>query len=321
MRIIQIFKHYSGINFLKDWTKATTINETSSITYHDFLKVFWIRVMKGNFPLRSAAVSWILFFSMFPFLLFLFSILPHIPYYEDIRHLLFSQLLPQLLPEQLSTEVITYIENTTQQQGKKQVNWYLILITIFMSSNGIQGIINGFNVSYQDVYVKRKNSKSRLISIILTLFFTLFIILQVFISYYSAVIWRYLTTVEFFSILGKVSYLINYLAVFMFYFVSMCMLYSFGPNHKKSKSTVLPGAILTSILFVITVIGFNIYLKNFSNIDLLYGSLGLVMIMMIFVYFNVILMLVGYELNMSINYTKNYDQVNKIDSKHSIKLE
>ena len=107
----------------------------------------------------------------------------------------------------------------------------------------------------------------------------------------------------------------------MFYFVSMCMLYSFGPNHKKSKSTVLPGAILTSILFVITVIGFNIYLKNFSNIDLLYGSLGLVMIMIIFVYFNVILMLVGYELNMSINYTKNYDQVNKIDSKHSIKLE
>lgn len=321
MRIIQIIKHYSGINFLNAWTKATPINASSTITYFDFLKVFWIRVMKGNFPLRSAAVSWILFFSMFPFLLFLFSILPHIPYYQDIRHLLFNEFLPQLLPEQLSSEVIDYIENTTQKQGQKKVNWYLILITIFMSSNGIQGIINGFNVSYQDVYIKRKNSKSRIISIILTLFFTLFIVLQVFISYYSSVIWRYISHVQFLSVLGQFSYLINYFAIFMFYFVSMCMLYYFGPNHKKSKSTVIPGAVLTSILFVITVIGFNIYLRNFSNIDLLYGSLGLVMLMMIFVYINVILMLVGYELNMSINYTKNYAHVNKIDSKHSIKLD
>ncbi|MEG0698050.1 MAG: YihY/virulence factor BrkB family protein, partial [Algoriella sp.] len=59
----------------------------------------------------------------------------------------------------------------------------------------------------------------------------------------------------------------------------------------------------------------------FSNIDLLYGSLGLVMIMMIFVYINVILMLVGYELNMSINYTKNYEYVSHIDSNRYINLD
>jgi len=99
------------------------------------------------------------------------------------------------------------------------------------------------------------------------------------------------------------------------------MLYTFGPNHKKSKSTVLPGAILTSLLFVATVIGFNFYLKKFTNIDLLYGSLGLVMIMMIFVYINVILMLVGYELNMSINYAKNYDKISTMKNQNFINLD
>ncbi len=320
MSIIQTFKTYSGYNSIKNWTSSTLINEEAEISVYDFLKVFWIRVMKGNFPLRSAAVSWILFFSMFPFLLFLFSVLPHVPYYLEIKSLLFTEFLPQLLPHQVSNEVIAYVEQTTTSQGKKNVNWYLMVVTIFMSSNGIQGIINSFNVSYQNVYVKRKNSRSRIISIILTLFFTFFIILQVALMYYSSLIWKYITNVKFLADLGQFSYLINYFAVFMFYFTSMCMLYYFGPNHKKSKSTVIPGALLTSILFILTVIGFNLYLQKFTNIDLLYGSLGLVMIMMIFVYINVILMLIGYELNMSIAYAKNYDEVSTIDGLNMIDL-
>lgn len=320
MSIIQTFKTYSGYNSIKSWTVTTMINAEAEITVYDFLKVFWIRVMKGNFPLRSAAVSWIIFFSLFPFLLFLFSVLPHIPYYIEIKKLLFTQFLPQILPHQVSTEVISYIEKTTESQGKKKVDWYLILITIFMSSNGIQGIINSFNVSYQNVYVKRRNSRSRMISIVLTLFFTVFIILQVALAYYTSVIWKFISNVEFLSVLGKFSYLINYFSVFMFYFISMCMLYTFGPNHKKTKSTVIPGAVLTSFLFLLTVIGFNLYLQKFTNIDLLYGSLGLVMIMMIFVYINVILMLIGYELNMSITYAKNYKEVSSLDNYNIIDL-
>ena len=321
MRIIQTIKTYSGINSFKAWAQSTFINKEAEITYFDFMKVFWIRVMKGNFPLRTAAVSWILFFSMFPFLLFLFSVLPYIPYYLEIKDLLFHQFLPQLLPKQVSDEVIKYIEKTTNAQSNRKIDWYMILITVFMSSNGIQGIINSFNVSYQSVYKNRKNSRSRLISIVLTLFFTLFIILQVILMYYSSVIWRYLTNVEFFAFLGRISHLINFISIFLFYFVSMCMLYTFGPNHKKSKSTVIPGAILTSLLFVATAIGFNFYLKRFSNIDLLYGSLGLVMIMMIFVYINVILMLVGYELNMSINYAKNYNRISNFQKNNFINLD
>lgn len=320
MSIIETIKTYSGLNSFKRFTKSIIMNKEAGISFFDFLKVFWIRVMKGNFPLRSAAVSWILFFSMFPFLLFLFSVLPHLPYYMEIKQLLFTQFLPQLLPDSLKEDVVYYIETTTNVQEKRNVDWYLILITIFMSSNGIQGIINSFNVSYENVFEIRKNSKSRIISVILTLFFTIFIVFQVVLSYYTAVIWKYLSDVEFLSVLGKFSYLINYVSIFIFYFISMCMLYTFGPNHKKSKSTVFPGAILTSILFVLTVIAFNIYLKLFSNIDLLYGSLGLVMIMMIFVYVNVILMLIGYELNMSIIYTKNYNKLDDILVEKKIKF-
>lgn len=321
MGIIQTFKTYSGFNLIKNGTKSIIINKEANISFYDFLKVFWIRVMKGNFPLRSAAVSWIIFFSMFPFLLFLFSVLPHVPHYIEIKNLIFKQFLPQLLPLDIKNDVIAYIESTTEFQKNRNIDWYLILVTIFMSSNGIQGIISSFNVSYHNVYEIRRNSRSRIISIVLTLFFTLFIILQVVLSYYTSVIWKYLTNVHFLSVLGQFSFLINYFSIFVFYFISMCMLYTFGPNHRKTKSTIFPGAILTSILFVLTVLGFNFYLRRFTNIDLMYGSLGLVMIMMIFVYVNVILMLIGYELNMSVIYTKNYNKLDEIMVEKKIKLE
>ena len=191
MSIIQTFKTYSGFNLIKNGTKSIIINKEANISFYDFLKVFWIRVMKGNFPLRSAAVSWIIFFSMFPFLLFLFSVLPHVPHYIEIKNLIFKQFLPQLLPLDIKNDVIAYIESTTELQKSKNIDWYLILVTIFMSSNGIQGIIGSFNVSYHNVYEIRKSSRSRMISIVLTLFFTLFIILQVVLSYYTSVIWRY----------------------------------------------------------------------------------------------------------------------------------
>ncbi|ADX68290.1 MULTISPECIES: YihY/virulence factor BrkB family protein [Weeksella] len=303
------------------WSKRKRLKQFSNIPLYDLLKVFWIRVMKGNFPVRSGAIAWTLFFSLFPFILFLFSLLPKIPHYEELKLLLFHQFLPQIIPNSIGKEVIGYIDITTQQQEQKSVNWWFMIFTIFMSSNGVQGIINGFNVSYQDVFIKRNNNKQRLISLILTIFFTVFLILQLTLLYYTGIIWKYLAETKFFFDLSKSSRLINMTSVIMFYFLSMCMLYHYGPNNQdKSKSTVVPGAVLSTLLFITTLFGFNVYLKHFNNLDLLYGSLGLVMLVMIFVYVNVIILLVGYELNMSLTYAKNYSNMNKIQKNNFIEL-
>lgn len=315
-------KEILGIKRLLIWTKRKRLKKFSNIPLYDLLKVFWIRVMKGNFPVRSGAISWTLFFSLFPFVLFLFSLLPKIPHYEELKFLLFNQFIPQILPSSISNEVIGYIDATTQNQEQRKVNWWFMVITIFMSSNGVQGVINGFNVSYQDVFEKRNNNKQRLISLILTIFFTIFLILQLTLMYYTGVIWRFLAKTDFFFDLSKSSGLINVISCILFYFLSMCMLYHYGPNNKnKSKSTVIPGALLTTFLFLLTLFLFNLYLRHFNNIDFLYGSLGLVMLVMIFVYINVIIMLIGYELNMSLTYAENYESMGKINHRNFIELE
>ncbi|WP_395091405.1 YihY/virulence factor BrkB family protein [Vaginella massiliensis] len=314
-------KEILRISTFIDWTKRIRLAKFSNISVYDLLKVFWIRVMKGNFPVRSSAISWTLFFSIFPFILFLFTLMPKIPHYEELKFLLFEQFLPQVLPRSVSQEVINFIGEITSNQEKRRVNWWFMIMTIFLSSNGVQGIINGFNVSYQDVFIKRNNNTQRLISLALTILFSIFIILQLTLLYYTGVIWKYLAQTDFFFDLSKSSRLINVLSAIIFYFASMCMLYHYGPNSKKSTSTVVPGAVLATILFLATLFLFNIYLKYFNNVDLLYGSLGLVMLVMFFIYVNVLIMLVGYELNMSLTYAKDYDKMSQMQRKNFIEIE
>jgi membrane protein len=99
-------------------------------------------------------------------------------------------------------------------------------------------------------------------------------------------------------------HVLNFASATLFYFTSLVMLYYYGTNIKQKLRFVAPGAIMATVLFFLTLLGFRFYIKEFNRYDLLYGSVGLVMIMMIFVYINVLLIMIGFELNAAIHYAK-----------------
>ncbi len=320
MSIIETIKTYSGFNLFKTFVINYKIGGYAYTSLYNITKVLSIRISRGKFFMRSASISWSIFFSLFPFTLFLFGVLPHFPYYAEIKNIFFINFLPHLLPDSLKTEVISYIENTIRLQETKHIKWYLIVITFLLSSNGIQGIISSFNTTYQNLYSPRKGNRSRIISLVLTLFFSVVIVFQILVSYCFSIVWKIYKMSDFFSDMGNIPILINYIAVFLFYFISMCTIYTFCPNHKKSPLTIIPGAFLTSILFILTAVIFNLYLKYFTSVNIIYGSLVLVIMTMSFVYTNVILLIIGFELNMSLFYTKNYHRLETIELKKNIKL-
>jgi len=98
---------------------------------------------------------------------------------------------------------------------------------------------------------------------------------------------------------------LNFTSASFFYFTSLIMLYYYGTNIKQRIRNVAPGALMATILFFVTLMGFQFYVKRLNYYDVLYGSVGLVMIMMIFVYINVLLIMIGFELNAAIHFVKN----------------
>lgn len=281
--------------------KFKSLNNTSLYALIGYL-------MKGIsnriFALRVGAVSWAFFFSVFPFLLFLFSVLPYAPLYQEIQTLLFSEFIPRILPERITNEVIGYVSQTADGKSGRSIGSLFIILTILLSSNGITVMINGFNASHYGYAKRRKGIHNRFISIILTLFFVVFIIAQLILTYYTTFIWRYIEEYGALLEMPTITPVLNFTSASLFYFTSLTMLYYYGTNVKQRFRNVAPGALMATVLFFVTLMGFQFYIKKFNYYDLLYGSVGLVMIMMIFVYINVLLIMIGFELNAAIHYAK-----------------
>lgn len=282
--------------------KFKHLNDTSLYSLIGYL-------MKGIsnqiFALRVGAVSWAFFFSLFPFLLFLFSVLPYAPLYQEIQTLLFSEFIPRILPERITNEVIGYVSQTAGGKSGRSIGYLFIILTILLSSNGITVMINGFTTSHYGYAKRRKGIHNRFISVILTLFFVFFIIVQLILTYYTNFIWRYIEGYGTFLEVPTMVHILNFVSASLFYFTSLVMLYYYGTNVKQRFRNVAPGAIMATILFFVTLMGFQFYIKKFNYYDLLYGSVGLVMIMMIFIYINVLLIMIGFELNAAIHFAKN----------------
>src|SRR5690606_20468831 len=138
-----------------------------------------------------------------------------------------------------------------------------------------------------------------------------FIIVQLIVTYYTNFIWRYIEDYGAFLEVPTMIHILNFAAATLFYFTSLVMLYYYGTNVKQRFRNVAPGAVMATVLFFVTLMGFQFYIKKFNYYDLLYGSVGLVMIMMIFVYINVLMIMIGFELNAAIYYAKTRKLVEK----------
>jgi membrane protein len=88
------------------------------------------------------------------------------------------------------------------------------------------------------------------------------------------------------------------------FFYSISFIYKYAPSVKKRWHTVSPGSILATFLSIITTIGFSYWVNHFGNFNKIYGSIGTVLILMLFIYFNSLILLIGFELNVSITFLK-----------------
>src|SRR5690606_30356713 len=241
--------------------KFKALNDTSLYMLLGFL----IKGISNQiFALRVGAVSWAFFFSLFPFLLFLFSVLPYAPLYQEIQTLLFSEFIPRILPPRITNEVIGYVSQTADGKSGRSLGWLFIFLTILLSSNGITVMINGFNASHYGYAKRRKGIHNRLISIVLTLFFVFFIIVQLIVTYYTNFIWRYIEDYGAFLEVPTMIHILNFAAATLFYFTSLVMLYYYGTNVKQRFRNVAPGAVMATVLFFVTLMGFQFYIKKFN---------------------------------------------------------
>ncbi|MDR6403313.1 MULTISPECIES: YihY/virulence factor BrkB family protein [Chryseobacterium] len=267
------------------------------ISLWQMFQIYISGIFKGQIGRKAAAISWSFTISLFPFLLFLLSVLPYLPHYDKLQFYIFEVLIHNVFPAHMETDVRTYIEDSIIPNMKGISNLTIVLALVF-ATNGTFSLINGFNENTDE---KMTDVKEFILSFFITIGFISIVFLTLFGVYYSEVVVKSFTPVYDVSwLVNNLTKIIGFVSFPLFYFILLTLFYWLGTVKITRFRQAIPGAILTTALFVATTYGFALYVKNIARYNVLYGSIGSMILLMVWVNVNVYLLLFGNELNMAI---------------------
>jgi len=265
--------------------------------------VFFARgLQKGAISMRAAAFSYNFFLALFPTIIFFFTIIPYIPIAGFQDNLL--ELLQNFIPK----KAFDAVEGTLFDIVKRPRGGLLsigFVMALYFSTNGIHSLIVAFNQSRHAVET-RSWVKQRLISVVLVVILSLLIIVAIVLITLGPAALDFL--VKHNMLRGSFTYYLliagKWLISSAMLFFAFSFLYFLAPAAESRFSFFSAGSTLSTILTILASVGFNYYVNSISQYNSLYGSIGTLIIIMVWIYFNAMIVLIGFELNVSIRNAK-----------------
>jgi len=266
------------------------------ISLWQLFQIYFAGVFKGKIGKKAAAISWSFTLSLFPFLLFLLSVLPYMPHYDKLQFYIFEVLMSNIFPSNIEGDVRGYIQENIIP-NMRGISNLTILIALVFATNGTFSIISGFNENSKE---KLPDVKEFILSFFITIGFVSVVFLCLFGVYYAEVVLKQFKPAYDLSWFVKnLSKLIGFVSFPIFFFLLLTLFYWLGTVKIARFRQAIPGAILTTVLFILTTYLFTLYVKNVARYNVLYGSIGSMILLMIWINVNVYLLLFGNELNMA----------------------
>lgn len=268
------------------------------VPLYDVLVYFIRGFTQVNLIDRAAAVAFYVFLALFPTILFLFTLLPYFPLQNVTQNVLDA--LQSILPPGTFESVASTINQimSIQHGGLMSIG---LLLAFYFSTSAVSSFFRGFNMGDKE-FGQVPFFKIQVYSILVMIMFVLLLVVSIaLITVGQRILPIFFTKIHFYN--SFVVFLINilrWLIVIFALMIAMSLLYYFGNPRAKKFKLFTPGSFLFTGMFIVGTILFNFYISNISTYNLLYGSIGGLIIFVIWIYFNCILILIGYELNKSI---------------------
>jgi len=260
------------------------------------LKYLYKECLRDDIVTRANSMAYSFFLSIFPGLLVLLALLPYLPI-EDLVNA-FRKSYIDLLP----TDMAVYLDNIIfemTQTGQETLLSFSIVLSLIFASSGVLSMVKGFHKSYEMTYKPQNTFQQRWRAFLLTMLLGVLFIGSLILIILGKPIVNKILGAESASI-EKLYNWLRWLGVFVLYYISINIIYTIGPAYRNKEKFFSPGATLATILSVISSITFAIYVDNFSNYNQVYGSIGALILILLWLQINSLIILLGYELNASI---------------------
>lgn len=290
--------------------KAIKLSGFSGFSIFDLLEMYVIGIVKGALSYRAGSISFSFFMALFPFLLFILNLIPFVDMIPFVRIENFDDIFLSYIELFLPSETQIFFTDIFEDIRNKPRGGLLssvFILSVFLSANGVSAIFGSFEVSYH-VNFSRNFFRQYLLSLGVS-------VLLAFLSLFAVIIFFYF---EFF-ILNNLESLIPseirltrigqfaFFGLFIYFIISI--LYYFGTIEGRKIRFFSPGSLMTSLLFFLTTYFFGIYIEIFSNYNQLYGSIGALLIFLLYIWINSNILLLGFELNATLTRFKREPKV------------
>jgi len=267
------------------------------IPLFDVVGFFFQQAQRSGFTERASAIAYNFIMTIPPTVIFLFTLLPYLPIPKDFIQEMFT-LIKDVVPGEKNNEgLIKFLSDILNNQRTALLSTGFLL-AMFFSSNAVMGIMRSFNKNYVG-FRKRKTFATRWVAIRLTfILFLLFFATIITLIMQGAVLrWLGITNKTLIWLIVNFKWVV----IVLLFFFSISFIYRYAPAVHKRWKFISPGSILATFLMLIFTAGFSYWVNNFATYNKVYGAMGSILILMLLVFVNSLVLLIGFELNVSIS--------------------
>lgn len=286
------------LNKLIDIAKNISIPGLEKVPLYD-VGVFYINgIANGAIGVRASAVSFNFFIALFPSLIIIFSAIPFIPIPNFQPELI--ELIKQILPSNTFQAIEnTIVDITTTRRGS--LLSFGILAALLFSTNAIGAMIAAFNAS-ANAFENRSWLSMRLIAVFLVFVVFIMVTFSTGLIIFGKLIQQWLLDqhiiqtriIHFLFASGR------WLIILAFLLFSVSFLYYSAPSKRSKYSFFSPGSVMATLLIILSSLAFSYYLGSFAQYNKIYGSIGTLIALLIWIEINSFVLIMGFELNVSI---------------------
>jgi membrane protein len=278
--------------------KKITVPIFDGLPLYDVTIFFWKSVVDGAITTRASAIAFNFILAIFPAIIFMFTLIPYIPI--DNFQVLLMDLMQSVLPNNAFLAVKGTIQDIITQPRGSLLSFGFLAAFIF-STNGLASIMVAFNGTIHAIETRSIWSRY-MIAFGLALILTTLTALSVALITLSKRFTEFLLVKQIIHI-NYIYYLLiggKWLVILMLFFFTFAFIFYFGPARKMKFRFISAGGTLATLLSICISVGFSYYINNFGKYNTLYGSIGTLVVVMMWIYFMSLIMLIGFELNVSI---------------------
>jgi membrane protein len=286
--------------FILRKSKETSLPGFRGIPLYDVIKFFFGQVKTIGMTERASAIAFNFVMAIPPAIIFLFTLIPFLPITQRFQEEMYGLIKDVIPGEKDNAVLISFLQDFINKPRNGLLSLGFLL-SMFFSSNAMMGIMRSFDKNYIG-FRKRTDLQKRGVALKITmiLFIIVFVSVLLLISRGAVLKWLGIENPTVINIILNARWII----IILLFFGCISYIYRHAPAVHKKWKLINPGSILATFLMLLLTMLFSWWVGRFGNYNQLYGSIGTVLMLMVLIFINSLILLVGFELNVSISSLK-----------------